>query len=321
MANLPDRILQALEMDITKREKDSVTVRIPAYRVDVKRECDVVEDVLRIYGYNNIELPKRIHSSMGQIQHPEPDPVREKTADRLAAMGFREIMCNSLTRAAYYDKLQTYPAGSSVMILNPLSSDLNAMRQTLLWGGLEAIAYNINRQQYDLRFYEQGNVYQLTGSEASLDGYRESRRLALFITGNDKPQNWHTPSRPADFFLLKAYVESIARVFGLDLNLLECTAAPSDLFKSGIRYRVKNKVLADLGKSVTTACRFWTSNRKCLLQRFTGTFSSIWCATTKPVLRICPDSRKYTGIWHLLWITMLLMTNYITLRSKQRNVS
>lgn len=243
-----DRILQALEMDITKREKDSVTVRIPAYRVDVKRECDVVEDVLRIYGYNNIELPKRIHSSMGQIQHPEPDPVREKTADRLAAMGFREIMCNSLTRAAYYDKLQTYPAGSSVMILNPLSSDLNAMRQTLLWGGLEAIAYNINRQQYDLRFYEQGNVYQLTGSEASLDGYRESRRLALFITGNDKPQNWHTPSRPADFFLLKAYVESIARVFGLDLNLLECTAAPSDLFKSGIRYRVKNKVLADLGE-------------------------------------------------------------------------
>ena len=248
-----NRILQALEMDIVREEPDLVTVRIPAYRVDVLRECDVVEDVLRIYGYNNIELPDRIRSSMGEIQNPEPDLVREKTADRLASVGFREIMCNSLTRAAYYEKLQTYPARSSVMILNPLSSDLNAMRQTLIWGGLEAIAYNNNRQQYDLRFFEQGNVYQLTGPGESLTGYRESRRLAIFVTGNDKPQNWHTPSRPSDFFLLKAYVEDLARMFGLDLTRLECTDAPSDLFEEGIRYRVKNKVLADLGE-VSGAC-------------------------------------------------------------------
>lgn len=248
-----NRILQALEMDIIRKEPDLVTVRVPAYRVDVLRECDVVEDVLRIYGYNNIELPDRIRSSMGEIQNPEPDLVREKTADRLASVGFREIMCNSLTRASYYEKLQTYPARSSVMILNPLSSDLNAMRQTLLWGGLEAITYNNNRQQYDLRFFEQGNVYQLTGPGESLKGYRESRRLAIFVTGNDKPQNWHTPSRPSDFFLLKAYVEDLARMFGLDLTRLECTDAPSDLFEEGISYRVKNKVLADLGE-VSRAC-------------------------------------------------------------------
>lgn len=248
-----NRILQALEMDIIRKEPDLVTVRVPAYRVDVLRECDVVEDVLRIYGYNNIELPDRIRSSMGEIQNPEPDLVREKTADRLASVGFREIMCNSLTRASYYEKLQTYPARSSVMILNPLSSDLNAMRQTLLWGGLEAITYNNNRQQYDLRFFEQGNVYQLTGPGESLTGYRESRRLAIFVTGNDKPQNWHTPSRPSDFFLLKAYVEDLARMFGLDLTRLECTDAPSDLFEEGISYRVKNKVLADLGE-VSRAC-------------------------------------------------------------------
>lgn len=247
------RILKALEMDIIREEQDSVTVLVPAYRVDVRRECDVVEDILRIYGYNNIELPERIRSSMGQIQNPEPDLVRERTADRLASRGFREIMCNSLTRVAYYEDLQTYPARSSVMILNPLSSDLNAMRQTLLWGGLEAVAHNNNRQQYDLRFFEQGNVYQLTGSGESLTGYRESRRLALFITGNDKPHNWHTPSRPADFFTLKAYVEDIVRLFGLDLNRLESTDAPSDLFEAGIRYRVKNKVLADLGE-VSRAC-------------------------------------------------------------------
>jgi phenylalanyl-tRNA synthetase beta chain len=248
-----NRILKALEMDIVREEPDSLTVLVPAYRVDVRRECDVVEDVLRIYGYNNIELSERICSSMGQIQKPEPDLVREKTADRLAALGFREIMCNSLTRCAYYEKLQTYPARSSVMILNPLSSDLNAMRQTLLWGGLEAVAYNNNRQQYDLRFFEQGNVYQLTGPGESLTGYRESRRLAMFITGNNKPQNWHTPSRLTDFFILKAYVEEIARLFGLDLNRLECTDAPSDLYEEGIRYRVKNKVLADLGE-VSRVC-------------------------------------------------------------------
>ncbi|MFA5767924.1 MAG: phenylalanine--tRNA ligase subunit beta [Bacteroidales bacterium] len=247
------RILKALEMDIIREEQDSVTVLVPAYRVDVRRECDVVEDILRIYGYNNIELPERIRSSMGQIQNPEPDLVRERTADRLASRGFREIMCNSLTRVAYYEDLQTYPARSSVMILNPVSSDLNAMRQTLLWGGLEAVAHNNNRQQYDLRFFEQGNVYQLIGSGESLTGYRESRRLALFITGNDKPHNWHTPSRPADFFTLKAYVEDIVRLFGLDLNRLESTDAPSDLFEAGIRYRVKNKVLADLGE-VSRAC-------------------------------------------------------------------
>jgi len=247
------RILKALEMDIIREEQDSVTVLVPAYRVDVRRECDVVEDILRIYGYNNIELPERIRSSMGQIQNPEPDLVRERTADRLASRGFREIMCNSLTRVAYYEDLQTYPARSSVMILNPLSSDLNAMRQTLLWGGLEAVAHNNNRQQYDLCFFEQGNVYQLIGSGESLTGYRESRRLALFITGNDKPHNWHTPSRPADFFTLKAYVEDIVRLFGLDLNRLESTDAPSDLFEAGIRYRVKNKVLADLGE-VSRAC-------------------------------------------------------------------
>lgn len=248
-----NRILHALEMNIIREEQEQVTIEVPAYRADVQRECDVVEDVLRIYGYNNIEIPERVLSSMAQVQKPEPDLIREKTADRLAAMGFREIMCNSLTRAAYYEGLQTYPAGSSVMIINPLSSDLNAMRQTLLWGGLEAIAYNVNRQQYDLRFFEQGNVYQLTGSGESLSGYRESRRLAMFVTGNDRTQNWHTPSRPADFFVLKAYVEHIARVFGLDLNRLECTNAPSDLFEEGIRYKVKNNVLADLGE-VSRSC-------------------------------------------------------------------
>ncbi|MDD2537810.1 MAG: phenylalanine--tRNA ligase subunit beta [Bacteroidales bacterium] len=248
-----DVILKALDMHIVEQGDRSLTVEVPPFRVDVQRECDVVEDLLRIYGYNNIELPERIFSSMGKVQKPEPHRVRDSLADRLAAQGFREIMCNSLTRADYYRDLETYPAAATVRILNPLSSDLNAMRQTLLWGGLETIAYNNNRQQYDLRFFEQGNVYQLSGNRESLDSYREYPRLALFITGNDRSQGWHTPSRPVDFFQLKAYVEHMAGIYGLDLMRMDCTQAPSDLFDEGIRYVIKGKVLADLGR-VSRSC-------------------------------------------------------------------
>lgn len=243
-----DNILKALDIKVIERKGDDMSVEVPTYRVDVQRECDVTEDVLRIYGYNNIELPERISSSMGQVQKPEPYKVRESVADRLSAMGFREIMCNSLTRADYYERLLTYPARATVRILNPLSSDLNAMRQTLLWGGLEIISYNINRQQYDLRFFEQGNVYQFDGRGETLEGYRERQRLALFLTGNDRTQNWHTPARPVDLFMLKAYVEHLATIYGLDLSRMECTVPPEDLFEEGIRYTVRGKVLADLGQ-------------------------------------------------------------------------
>ena len=246
--NTMETILRALEIKLVARNEKTVTVEVPPYRVDVKRECDVVEEVLRIYGYNNIELPGRISSSMGQASKPEPHRVRDDVADHISALGFREIMCNSLTGAAYYEHLETYPLRSLVRILNPLSNDLNAMRQTLLWGGLETIAYNINRQQYDLRFFEQGNVYSLNGSGDTLQGYREQQNLALFITGNDRPQNWHTAARGSDFYILKSYVDDIAGLFGLDLLRLESLQAPTDLFEEGIRYMVKDKVLADLGR-------------------------------------------------------------------------
>ena len=251
--NVTDTILKALEMRVIAKNKQSITVEVPPYRVDVRRECDVVEEVLRIYGYNNIELPGNICSSMGRVPKPEPHRVREAVADRLSALGFREIMCNSLTSALYYESPGTYAPQSLVRILNPLSGDLNAMRQTLLWGGLEAIAYNINRQQYDLRFFEQGNVYAVNGAGDTLEGYREQQRLGLFMTGHDRGQNWHTPSRNTDFFMIKSYVDHIARVFGLDLLRAECMPAPDDLFQEGIRYVVKGKVLADLGR-VSRTC-------------------------------------------------------------------
>ncbi|HOG24805.1 MAG TPA: phenylalanine--tRNA ligase subunit beta [Bacteroidales bacterium] len=243
-----DTILRALEINVIAKNEKTITVEVPTYRVDVCRECDVVEELLRIYGYNNIELPGRISSSIGQMAKPEAHRVRDSVAEHLSALGLREIMCNSLTSAGYYQNLETYPMRSLVRILNPLSNDLNAMRQTLLWGGLETIAYNINRQQYDLRFFEQGNVYSLNGNGDTLQGYREQQNLALFITGNDRAQNWHTPTRGSDFFMLKSYVDHIAALYRLDLQRLEYLQAPTDIFEEGILYLVKQKVLACMGR-------------------------------------------------------------------------
>lgn len=253
-----DRILEALEIEImeasgeTDRNK-KVVAAIPTYRVDVTRACDVAEEVLRIYGYNNIELPDRIQASYGIAEDPQPQRIRDLAGDRLASLGFREIMCNSLTRAGYYDGLTTYSPQATVRILNPLSSDLDAMRQTLLWGGLEAVSYNTNRQQYDLKFFEQGNVYSLKGPGTELGDYVERECLALFITGNDRPLNWHTPSRPADFFLLKSYVEYLAGSFGIDLMKIRSFRAPKDIFEEGVRYVINGDVLADVG-SVSRSC-------------------------------------------------------------------
>ena len=259
-----DEILEALEMKILERREGEVLVRVPLYRVDVRRECDVVEDILRIYGYNNIELPAQVRASINQIPKPDQDRMKNDLANKLASAGFREIMCNSLTKAEYYAALETFNASDSVKILNPLSNDLNVMRQTLIWGGLETIAYNINRQQYDLRFFEQGNVYtylsqadtpENAAEGKSLRAYREYPRLALFVTGNDKPQNWHSPAALVDFFFLKAYVEQLFGTYGLHIGILDYQPSPSDVYEEGVRYLFRGKVLADIGQVNNKLCR------------------------------------------------------------------
>ncbi len=259
-----DEILEALEMQIIERKEGEVLVRVPLYRVDVRRECDVVEDVLRIYGYNNIELPAQIRASINQIPKPDQDRMKNDLANKLASAGFREIMCNSLTKAEYYTSLETFKASDSVKILNPLSNDLNVMRQTLIWGGLETIAYNINRQQYDLRFFEQGNVYtylsqadtpENAAEGKSLRAFREYPRLTLFVTGDDKLQNWHSPAAPVDFFFLKAYVEQLFAAYGISIGLLDYQPAPSDIYTEGIRYLFRGKILADMGQISGRMCR------------------------------------------------------------------
>ena len=180
------KILNALEIKIVKEDTEGLSLQIPPYRVDVRREADVIEDILRIYGFNNIEVPAKVNSTLSYSEKPDDFQLKNKIADLLAANGFNEIMNNSLTKASYYEHLETYRPEETVMLFNPLSSDLSAMRQSLLFGGLETIAYNINRKNSNLRLFEFGKAYTFHKKEGEnhLKQYKEEDKLALFITGD-----------------------------------------------------------------------------------------------------------------------------------------
>jgi phenylalanyl-tRNA synthetase beta chain len=213
----------------------------------------VVEEVLRIYGYNNIELPSSVRMSINATPKPDPEEVRMKILDFLAANGFMECMNNSLTKGDYYQKLKTFPAENSVNIINPLSSDLNVMRQTLLFSGLEVVAYNLNRQASSLKFFELGNVYSFEPKEDeenpvnSLRSYKEGARLSMFISGK-ATQYWRNSVGEGHFFTLKGYLELLFKKMGVDIYSLEAVPAPGDIFAEGIEYLTRGgKRLAIIG--------------------------------------------------------------------------
>ncbi len=245
------RILKSLDIEVLSTDDSLLQLSIPPYRVDVKREADVVEEILRIYGYNNVEIPQRISMSVNHTPRPDRHGVIELISNSLAANGFSEIMCNSLTPSAYYEKLDTYPAKQSVIILNALSSDLNAMRQTLLFGGLETIAYNANRRNSNLKLFEFGNCYWLNGSEKwaekPLRKYGEEYRMAIWLTGDDISENWLQKSAPATFYHLKGYVDLALLKLGLSNHLVETDEAPADIFSYGINLSVNGKHLGNFG--------------------------------------------------------------------------
>lgn len=247
------RILGYMDFGILSSDAEGAEVSVPAYKVDVYRECDVVEEVLRIYGYDNVEMPEHIVSSYDNTPNPDPEAVRVKACDLLAANGFKECMNNSLTRADYYNGLKTYPKANLPMVINPLSSDLNAMRQTLLFSGLEVIAHNLNRQSTDLKLFEMGNVYRYEPAGEgdpvnNLASYSERMHLSMFIVGKGT-QYWRNSVGAGHFFALKGYVELLLRRLGVDLNSLEYGAAPADLFSEGLAYRIPSsgKTLLMLG--------------------------------------------------------------------------
>ena len=227
-------ILTALQYNFIKEDADGATVEAPSYMVDVYRPADVVEEILRIYGYDNIALPHHMKMSVAPTPTPQPEAIRNNISNFLAARGFTEIMNNSLTKGAYYEGLSTFPAEKCVKIVNPLSSDLNVMRQTLILGGLEVVAYNVNRQLYRVKTFEYGSVYARVPEKGpeTLEGYQEHPCFCLMLSG-EGDKNWTGGLGKGDFFQLKGSLEHLLRRFGADLWQMREEPAPADIFSEG----------------------------------------------------------------------------------------
>ena len=235
-----ENILGWLGYEFVERRDGGSVVKAPSYMVDVYRECDVVEELLRIYGYDNIPFPKHMKMSVNATPRPEEEAVRNNVSNFLAANGFVEIMNNSLTKSAYYDRLKTFPAEHCVRIVNPLSQDLNVMRQSLVPGGLEVVAYNLNRQASAMKIFEYGSVYSRLPEKSAetLDGYEEHTNFMLMITGTPE-KSWRLEPAAGNYFQLKGYVELLLARYGAELSQLRTEAAPSDIYSEGMVYRIQ----------------------------------------------------------------------------------
>jgi len=233
-----ETILAALEMKITERTPTGYVLQVPAYRVDVQRDVDVVEDILRIYGYNNVEIGENLVSTLSYSSKPDSHKLQNLIAEQLTAQGFNEILNNSLTKGGYYTDLTSYPAANSVKILNALSSDLNVMRQTLLFGGLDNIAYNINRRNANLKFYEFGNCYYYNADNKkegeTLAAYSEDFHLGMWLTGNKQAQSWTTADQKSSIYELKAYIENIFTRLGVNVRKLVIGEYADDLLSEAL---------------------------------------------------------------------------------------
>ncbi|MXV13690.1 phenylalanine--tRNA ligase subunit beta [Hufsiella ginkgonis] len=243
-------ILSASGITIKASLEEGLLLDVPAYKVDVTREVDVIEEVLRLYGYNNIEIPSQIRASLNYAPKPDKESIRNQVADMLTANGFYEILTNSLTRSAY-----SLDSEKEVKILNPLSSDLDTMRQSLLFSGLEVIAYNQNRKSADLRLYEFGKTYQLDG-----EGYKESHRLCVFLTGMTSAGQWNQRLASHSFFTLKAVVD---RVIGrLNIKGLLSTDHADPNLQYGLSYRRGEKTLVSFGSVAKKALKLADNSKE-----------------------------------------------------------
>lgn len=243
-------IIASLDIAIEKEENGVLSVAVPPFRVDVQREADLIEDILRIYGYNNIAVPAKVSSTLTYELKPNKDKLTNMVADYLTSNGFTEIMSNSLTREAYYTDLKSFPAENCVKMLNPLSIDLNVMRQTLLFNAMEAIQLNANRKNADLKLYEFGNVYRYDASkkeEGGLAPYSETAKLAIAITGADREASWNVKPMPTDFFYLRGYAEKLLKRFGLDIYSLKNESLESDIFGDALSFSLNGKELMQMG--------------------------------------------------------------------------
>lgn len=286
-------ILNNLEIEILNKKEDSLTLAVPTYRVDVLRQADVIEDILRIYGYNNVEIGDNLKSNLSyQSWTDKSYDLQNMISEQLTGCGFNEILCNSLTKESYYTDNKTYAEGNCVRLLNPLSSDLSVMRQTLLYGGLESVAYNRNRKNPDIRFYEFGNCYFYNDKDKSGDDilreYSEDYRLGLWLSGNTISNSWASADEKSSVYQLKAYVENILLRLGISGEKYSYSQFSDDIFSSAVHivsktgrklgiFGIVNKKLLnvmDIGSDVFFAEMYWNVLMK-EIKKFEITFSDI----------------------------------------------
>jgi phenylalanyl-tRNA synthetase beta chain len=233
-------ILKSLDMEIAAETADGLSLKIPVYRYDVRRDVDVIEDILRIYGYNNVEIDDHINSALSyQTLTDKSYKLENIISEQLCGGGFNEILNNSLTKSTYYEGLLSFPAAKSVTLINPLSNDLNVMRQTLLFGGLQSVAFNIKHKNRNIHFFEFGNCYALdeekkTGTNP-ISAYREDCRLGLWISGNKTENNWAHPDEKTSVYELKGYVENVLIRLGLNIGKCAFSGFSSDIYSSGMK--------------------------------------------------------------------------------------
>ena len=251
-------IVTSLEMKVLEEKEDGLLLQVPAYRVDVQRPCDVVEDILRIYGYNNVEIPTQLKSSLTVAGEQDKDHrLQNIVAEQLVGGGFNEILNNSLSKLSYYEQEgnTAYPLESTVKVMNPLSADLGVMRQTLLFGGLESIVRNANRKNPNLRFFEFGNCYHYRAEKSGegedvlpIKAYSEEMHLALWVTGKRVEGSWIHQNEDSSFYELNAYVQNILTRLGVPQGMLVCEKSDSSIFSSGLTLKNRGgKKFAELG--------------------------------------------------------------------------
>ena len=233
-------ILASLDIKVNSSTDAGLGLIVPAYRVDVQREIDVIEEILRVYGYNNINFSKKLHATMANSSRTEDYKIQNTIANQLNSQGFHEMMANSLTTPDYVNLSEQLQVEHNVIMLNPLSTDLSALRQSLLFSGLEAVAYNCNRRNSDLKLFEFGKTYHYKAGS-----YSEPKHLSLFVSGNRNSENWTQASKASDFFLFKGYIDALLSRMGIDKA--KTKPLQSDVFAEGVQYAIGNDTLVEFG--------------------------------------------------------------------------
>lgn len=273
------KILVSLDIKVNSVSDAGLGLTIPSYRVDVQREIDVIEEILRVYGYNNINFSKKLNATVSNAPRNEDYKIQNLIATQLNSQGFNEMMANSLTTASYVELSEVLNPANNVTMLNPLSADLATMRQSLLFSGLEAISYNINRKNSDLKLFEFGKSYH-----NYLAGYEEKKHLTLFLSGNRNQENWTSTQKPSDFFLFKGYVNGILSRLGIQKK--QNVPVTSDVFSEGIAISVGTEIVVELGVVKKSVLKHFGIKQEVLFADFN------WAL----ILKLISTKIKYTEI-------------------------